>query len=72
MVVATWLLLRLLSTVTVAPGRGAELVQVGSEQARTLPLTLKPGTVRLTVSVCGLPCSWLPPASLAEMVIWPV
>ena len=48
--VVTWVL-RLLNTVRVAPGSGTGVVQSGSEQASTLPLTVKPGTVSVTVTV---------------------
>ncbi len=58
--------------VTVAPGNGCGVAQVGSAQATTEPLTVKPVTVSDTVIGCGLPNTAAPVLSVAVTVMVPI
>jgi len=60
-----------LMTVTVAPASGCDEAQVWSAQANTVPLIVKPVTVRVTVTDCVFPTTE-PVLSVATMVMVPV
>jgi hypothetical protein len=60
-----------LKTVTAAPASGCGVAQVWSAQASTVPLMVKPVTVRVTVMDCALPTAE-PVLSVAVMVMVPV
>src|SRR6266702_2690934 len=60
-----------LMIVTVAPASGSGVAQVWSAQAITVPLMVKPVTVRVTATDCALPTAE-PVLSVAVIVMVPV